>query len=135
MSFYRETRKKRLLLLWRIYVSVALVEEGEDPPTGPPTFVFRNRKEYEEGQRGGRKQELPRSSRTVGFYNLSLVIYCLLLNRKDVKVALWKEKKLRGTNTNGMLMRILCNRMKMPGRRFPYGVLTGGSQGHMVRVL
>lgn len=45
MSFYRETRKNRLLLLWRIYVSVALVEEGEDPPAGPPTFVFRNRKE------------------------------------------------------------------------------------------
>lgn len=104
------------------------------PPAHPPLFSETGRK-YEEGQRGGRKRELTRSSRTVSFYNLSLVIYCLLLNRKDVKAALWKEKKLRGTNTNGMLMRILCNRMKMPGRRFPYGVLTGGSQGHMVRVL
>lgn len=66
-------------------------------------------------------------------YRLLFTVYCSI--ERTSKWLYGKKKKLRGTNTNGMLMRILCNRMKMPGRRFPYGVLTGGSQGHMVRVL
>lgn len=105
------------------------------PPAHQPLFPETGRKRVE-GQSGGqKKRNLKRSSRTASFCNLLLVIYCLLLNREDVKVALWKKKKNWEEQTDGMLMRILCNGIKMPGRRFPYGALTGGSQGRMVRVL
>lgn len=59
----------------------------------PPALFPETGRKRAEGQRGGQKQNLKRRSRTASFYNLLLVIYCLLLNRDDVKVALWKEKK------------------------------------------
>lgn len=137
ISFCRETRN-RLQRLPFEDLCVGGTGGGRGRSSHQPTHLCVQKQEgnVKKGREVGRS-EISRAAagrRVFIIYCLLFAVYCSI-ERTSKWLYGKKKKKKRGTNTDGMLMRILCNRIKMPGRRFPYGVLTGGSQGRMVRVL